>query len=203
MPALVRSTPPKAIEQQFASGLHFALADMGRSLTAQVISAIAKQLQKKATTDAIGRTLTEMLPRLVESEFARELLKNQEPARERRAMLLHILTAADVQRFGTLLVLPLSEVSSDDEGCELTSEEAAQLLRVSRTHINTLMDAGKLGTASRTAGGHRRVSRTAVLDYKAKSKERQVKGLEAMTDASQRLGLYADEMEGVPRRSKR
>jgi hypothetical protein len=54
------------------------------------------------------------------------------------------------------------------------------------------LDAGALGGVSRTAGGHRRISKAAVLAYKADSKARQTKGLDAMAQASERLGLYAD-----------
>lgn len=202
MVTLVRSVPSNVIDQQLASALHFALADMTKSLAAQVNAVIAARMKHKATTEAIGQTVSEMLPRLLESEFAHELLKNQTLARKRRAMLVHLLTAADVQGFGVNPRGRLADGSTDDDGDELTSEEAAQLLHVSRTHINTLMDTGKLGAVSRTAGGHRRVSRTTVLDYKARSKERQAKGLEAMADASQRLGLYAKEKAGIARRSK-
>ena len=93
--------------------------------------------------------------------------------------------------------------AAPDETDELTSEEAAKLLHVSRTHLNTLVDTGRLGEVSRTAGRHRRISKAAVLQYKAASKERQAKGLDAMAEASERLGLYDQELEGVPVRSKR
>lgn len=202
MATFVRSIPSNVIDQQLASGLHFALEDMGKALAAQVNAVIASRMKHNATTDAIGQTVREMMPRLLESEFAHELLKNQTRARKRRAMLVHLLTAVDVQGFVVNPLGRLADGSTGDDGAELTSEEAAQLLRVSRTHINTLMDTGKLGAVSRTAGGHRRVSRTTVLDYKARSKERQAKGLEAMADASQRLGLYAKEKAGIARRSK-
>lgn len=66
-----------------------------------------------------------------------------------------------------------------------------------------LADSGALGEIRRTAGNHRRISRTALLDYKARSKERQAKGLDAKMEASQKLGLYDDELAGVPRRAGR
>jgi hypothetical protein len=74
---------------------------------------------------------------------------------------------------------------------------------MSRTHVNSLMDSGALGFISRTAGGHRRISRAAVLAYKQDRRQRQAKGLEAMTGASQRLGLYEGELESIPRKKKR
>jgi excisionase family DNA binding protein len=86
--------------------------------------------------------------------------------------------------------------NADEE--ELTSEAASKLLHVSRTHVNTLADSGALGVVRRTDGGHRRISKAALLKYKALSKERQSKGLDAMVAASQKLGLYDAELEGLP-----
>jgi excisionase family DNA binding protein len=71
----------------------------------------------------------------------------------------------------------------------LSLEEAAQLLHVSRTHINKLIDIGKLGEIQ-TEGPHRRIAKSAVVTYKAESKARQAAGMATMVDATQRLGLY-------------
>jgi excisionase family DNA binding protein len=75
----------------------------------------------------------------------------------------------------------------------LSLEEAAQLLHVSRTGINKLIDAGTLANI-RNEGPHRRVERSAVLTYKAESKARQAAGMATMVDATQRLGLYDAEV---------
>jgi excisionase family DNA binding protein len=83
----------------------------------------------------------------------------------------------------------VSAAAAPGEDEVVTSEEAAQLLHVSRTHVNSLVEAGKLGPVSLTEGGHRRISKAAVLHYKAGSKQRQARGLATMTEASQRLGL--------------
>lgn len=69
---------------------------------------------------------------------------------------------------------------------------------LSRTHVNSLADSGALGVVRRTGGGHRRISKAALLRYKALSKERQSKGLDAMVAASQKLGLYDAEVESLP-----
>jgi excisionase family DNA binding protein len=71
----------------------------------------------------------------------------------------------------------------------LSLEEAAQLLHVSRTHINKLIDTGTLGNVE-TEGLHRRIKKSAVLTYKAESKARQAAGMASLVDATQRLGLY-------------
>lgn len=191
---------------QLASGLHFALSSVAESLASSVSALLAKRLKAHAdaSTDGLRQAVKEvkdLVPSLLEVEFTRGLLKDDEGARMQRAMLVHLLTAAELKSIvanpvGTLVANP-----ADDE--VLTSEQAAKLLHVSRSHVNTLLDNGRLGEVSKTAGGHRRVSKAAVLAYKAKGKERQSKSLEAMTEASQALGLYDDELEGIPRRSKR
>ncbi len=75
----------------------------------------------------------------------------------------------------------------------LSSEEAAKLLHVSRTRINMLIDSGQLGQVTRTADGHRRVAQSAVLTYMVERKERRARALDAMVEATERLGLYDTE----------
>jgi len=143
---------------------------------------------------------------MLEEVFFRGLLaSNDERARQQRAILMHLLSTADVRRlspalassaFSTAAALP-----SEEE--VVTSEEAAKLLHVSRTHVNSLVEAGKLGPVNVTQGGHRRISKAAVLSYKAASKHRQARGLAAMSVASQRLGLYNNELVGIRRKAKR
>lgn len=85
---------------------------------------------------------------------------------------------------------------------DLTTEEAAKFLSLSRTHVNSLVDANA-PPASRTSGGHRRIPKAAVVEYKQKMKARQATGLEAMAEASSAMGLYDGELDGIPRRPKR
>jgi len=89
------------------------------------------------------------------------------------------------------------------EANELTSQAAAKLLHVSRKHLDTLVESGKLGDVGRTAGGHRRISKDAVLRYKLVSKARQAKALDVMVESTERLGLYDREVEDKPARNRR
>jgi excisionase family DNA binding protein len=205
MPTLTR--PASALPpHQLSSGLHFALENVAQSLAVQLTEAIAART-RQANSSAIGQVVSDVLPGFLEREFTQGLLKNQGAARKRRAVLMHVLTAADVQAvMGDPAAAPDEtpiSAGTMDEDEPLTSETAAKLLHVSRTHVNALLDAGMLGEVSRTAGGHRRVSKAAVLAYKAASKARQAEGLDSMARASQRLGLYEGELAGVPRRAKR
>ncbi len=202
MPTLVWSTPAALTRQQLAGGLHFALENLAQSLAARLTEAIAVRTKRQASSAAIGQVVRGLLPGFLEKEFMQGQFKNQATARKRRAMLMHLLTAADVQAFIDSPADAPIEVTAEDEGEQLASEAAAKLLHVSRT-LNALLDAGALGDVSRTVGAHRRLPKAAVLAYKATSKARQAKGLDAMAQASLRLGLYADELAGVPRRAKR
>jgi excisionase family DNA binding protein len=153
-----------------------------------------------------------MVPTLLTEAFAEEFLGSSDATRRRRALLSLLLTTAELGS----LTKPAASISLQqgrsrkiaEEGTsgsvELTSEQAAQLLHVSRTHLNTLVYEGKLGDVRRTEGGHRRISRAAVLEYEAKTKTKLVQraGLDRMTEASRRIGLYDTELDGLPVRRK-
>jgi excisionase family DNA binding protein len=196
MIAIAHANVENSAPPQISGGLHSAFANLAQSLASQLNSVIEKQIKKKATAEVIRRSVSELLPEVLEREFATSFLLDGNDTKVQRAILMHLLTSVDVQ---SLHIKPVEM----DMGDDLTSEGAAKLLRVSRTHVNTLMDQGLLGDVRRTAGGHRRISKAAVMAYKEASKEKQLKGLEAMAEASTALGLYADDLEGVPRRSKR
>ena len=202
MPALARRQVAEPLEA-VQGGLHFALETLAASLTARVSSFIAAQVKVHSSDAAMRKSLKAFMPSLLEREFTRGLLEDEQGVRERRAMLVHVLTTADVHalRLDPLEAGSKAKAREDDES--LTSEEAAELLHVSRTHLNGLLDTGSIPGMSRTEGGHRRIPKAAVLAYKEVSKQRQARGLEAMAVASQGLGLYKDELAGVPRRAKR
>jgi excisionase family DNA binding protein len=188
-------------DTHIASGLHVAFESFSKALVANVNALIAQQLKRQAASRTIEKKVADAMPALLEQAFIADFLQDKESARHRRAILAHLLSTAELQSFVDLAADRASTVSADT--AELTSEAAAKLLHVSRTHLNTLVDTGQLGTVRRTAGGHRRISRAAVFQYKAASKERQAKGLDAMVQATERLGLYDNELDDVPVRSKR
>jgi excisionase family DNA binding protein len=202
MTSLVQPKTARAAQGKQPSGLRFALADLADSLAVGVSSAIVKKAKSRAASaDVIRQTVKDLMPSLLEGEFSRRLMDNGRGARKQRAVLIHLLSSADMGNIPSGALAADSGKSGDED--ILTSEQAAELLHVSRTHVNALMDSGALGPVMRTSGRHRRVPKAAVLAYKEQSKKRQARGLEAMARASQRLGLYDEELEGIPRRSKR
>lgn len=71
---------------------------------------------------------------------------------------------------------------------ELTTQEAADLLNVSRPYLISLVDAGALPCA-RTTGGHRRLRLADVLAYKHVRDADRRDALDEMSTEAERLGL--------------
>ena len=208
MTAAAPTASVPSLDHQVVDGLHVAFEGITKALVAKVNTLIAQQLGRQAASKTIEQKVAAMMPVVLEQAFILDFLQdNQDSARLRRAILSHLLSAAELQNVGgSVLIAPLAGMPSEaapTDAEELTSEAASKLLHVSRTHLNTLVDTGQLGEVRRTAGGHRRISKAAVLQYKAASKDRQAKGLDAMVEATERLGLYDSELDGIPVRSKR
>ncbi|MGF6505889.1 excisionase family DNA-binding protein [Paraburkholderia sp. 32] len=90
----------------------------------------------------------------------------------------------------------------EEKSEELTIEEAARLLFVSRTHLNKLLDDGKLSGVRTTEDGQRRIPRTTVVAYREQMRAAQKEGLNRMVESTDRMGLYDAELEGLPERRR-
>jgi excisionase family DNA binding protein len=206
MTTLTRGPATLPLDLQLRSAFQAAFNGFSNTLGAQVSAVVAQQLARQAASKSIEKKVAAAMPALFEQAFIADFLQDKDSAHHRRVILAHLLSTAELQKF-TSSNLEVSLAPSSDaafnEIDELTSEQAAKLLHVSRTHLNTLVDTGLLGEVCRTVGRHRRISKAAVLQYKAASKKRQAKGWDAMAQASERLGLYDQELDGVPVRAKK
>ena len=101
---------------------------------------------------------------------------------------------------GTTVVLPELELDLADaldlldrlqpRAEVLTSQEAADLLGVSRPHLAKLLDRGEI--PSHKVGTHRRVLRTDVEVFAASLRGSALKALVAMTRDGEEHGLYSE-----------
>jgi len=73
-------------------------------------------------------------------------------------------------------------------GEEMTAQDAANVLGVSRTHLNALLERERIAH-TKTQGGHRRIPASAILDYKYRREAAQ----DAMREAMQAGEQLADE----------
>lgn len=172
-------------------------------ISARLAAEMAKQVK---VPEKKLRVLFEIaIPGVLQAELENSLLASGPEFRAKRAKLAHVLSSAELAEAvpAVMEAMPgIAEAAPGEDPRALTSEEAADLLHVSRSHVNALADAGTLGEVMRTAGGHRRLSRAQVLAYKEQCKRTQAKGLEAMIAASEKAGLYDLELKAAPRRRR-
>lgn len=71
---------------------------------------------------------------------------------------------------------------------ELTTQEAADLLNVSRQYLIRLLERGEIPYSK--TGTHRRIKFGDLMEYKRRRDQERRKGLAELTRASQELGLY-------------
>lgn len=101
-----------------------------------------------------------------------------EPIELPSAIAAVICRALDaIARGQAVAVLPMDAL--------LTTQQAADVLGVSRPHLIGLMESGKL--PFEMAGTHRRVRLNDLLGYRARVREERAMALDALADESQRL----------------
>jgi excisionase family DNA binding protein len=162
-------TPRQAADSRSSgptdAGLHAEVRDMVSGMSDFLVSRLKSRYNDERSPpgsydwDELSATV---IPTLLADAFENEFIGSSELARRRRAMLAHLLSTAELMSLPGKVVdtsasLPAPRATgSEPETDELTSEEAAKFLHVSRTHLNTLVDEGKLGEIRHTEGGHRR-----------------------------------------------
>lgn len=92
-------------------------------------------------------------------------------------LLLDILT--EMSKGNAITVMPIH--------AELSTQEAAEILNVSRPHLVGLLEKGKIPFSK--VGAHRRVLAKDVFDYKKQTDKDRIKTLEELAAQAQELGM--------------
>ncbi len=144
--------------------------------------------------DAIG-SMTGTLSGQVASALHQVLEAATPQSRSARLQLIRHLVDIESQTVG--VEMPTLSATANDL---ISTAQAAELLGYSRPYVAMLIDQNKLKGATVSAGGHRRVSRAAVLNWKAKH---QVTGKVAdLRTDGQKAGAYRSTEADVVRRVK-
>jgi excisionase family DNA binding protein len=144
--------------------------------------------------DAIG-SMTGAMSDQVANALHQVLEATTPQSRNARLQLIRHLV--DIESQTVSIEMPKAVDSANDL---ISTAQAAELLGFSRPYVAMLIDQNKLAGATVSAGGHRRVSRAAVLDWKAKH---QVigKATDLRTDG-EKAGAYKSSEADVMRRVK-
>jgi excisionase family DNA binding protein len=144
--------------------------------------------------DAIG-SMTGTVSEKVASALHQVLEDTTPLGRSARLQLIRHLVDVESQSVG--IEVPKTVINANDL---ISTAQAAELLGYSRPYVAMLIDQNKLKGATVSAGGHRRVSRAAVLDWKAKH---QVTGMAAdLRTEGQKTGVYKSTEADALRRVK-
>jgi excisionase family DNA binding protein len=143
--------------------------------------------KKQATSGALSSKVSRALHQVLEARTPQS----------RSARMLLIRHLVDIESQDAGIEIPKMAATANDL---IGTAQAAELLGYSRPHVAMLIDQNKLKGATVSAGGHRRVSRAAVLAWK---EQHQVAGTSAdLRTEGQKIGAYKSPEAEVVRRVK-
>lgn len=184
--------------------LHTAFSDMLNAVNKKLGTFLLGTEKELVALRNYQRSVAPQLERLFLAEFLTGISKPGEDGQRVRAAMLKVLSEVESPDFDiktlSIFTRPYALTVAEREEM-LTSEEAAKLLNVSRTHMAKLIDAGLIAGAEKTEGRHRRVPKAAVLAYKKASRVKQAKGFTRMVVATERMGLYDAELARARKRA--
>ncbi len=134
---------------------------------------LAHESSRRLASHKLGRRSSVRIQILDDGEKAEAVAV---PASALR-LLLHLLT--EMSQGNAVTLIP--------NHAELTTQQAADLLNVSRPYLVKLLDEGKI--PCRTVGKYRRVRFDDLMAYKRKDDEARAKVLDQLTAEAQELGM--------------
>ena len=134
---------------------------------------LARESSRRLTTQKLGERASIRIQLLDDGEEAETVAV---PASAMR-MFLHLLT--EMSQGNAVTLIP--------SHCELSTQQAADLLNVSRPYLVKLLDEGRI--PFRTVGKYRRVRFDDLMAYKHKDDEARTRILDRLTAEAQELGM--------------
>lgn len=135
---------------------------------------LARESSRRLATRKLGRRSSVKIKLLDDGEEAEPIAV---PASALK-LFLHLLT--EMSQGNAVTLIPTH--------AELTTQQAADLLNVSRPYVVKLLEEGKI--PSRNVGKYRRVRFDDLMAYKSKDDEARAKVLDQLTAEAQELGMY-------------
>ena len=151
------------------------------TLIPDTIEPVTPSEKDSALAKESSRQLAPLLGARKELTF--QVLKNGHPSEPVRVpvaavrLLVYILT--EMAKGNAVTLIPIQ--------AELSTQEAADLLNVSRPFLVKLLDEGKI--PSRKVGTHRRVLFSDLMEYKKLSDQQRKKALESLAAEAQELDM--------------
>jgi excisionase family DNA binding protein len=134
---------------------------------------LARESSRRLATHKLGKRSSVRIQLLADSEEAETVAV---PASALR-LFLHLLV--EMSQGNAVTLIPTH--------AEMTTQQAADLLNVSRPYLVKLLDEGKI--PCRTVGKYRRVRFDDLMAYKRKDDEARAKILDQLTADAQELGM--------------
>ncbi len=147
--------------------------DSGLMPPGETEATIAKETSDRLST-LLGEQQTEYRIQLLENDHAGEVLVV--PAMAMR-LLVHVLS--EMANGNAVTVIPVH--------AELSSQQAANLLNVSRPFLIRLLEDGAI--PFHKVGTHRRVRVSDLISYKHETDKQRLKALEELAEQAQRLNM--------------
>ena len=139
----------------------------------QADALLARESSRLLATHKLGRRASVRIRFLEDGDDTEPVVVPASAVR----LFLHLLT--EMSQGNAVTLIPTH--------AELTTQQAADLLNVSRPYVVKLLDEGKI--PSRTVGKYRRVRFDDLMAYKRKDDEARAKVLDQLTVEAQELGM--------------
>lgn len=140
--------------------------------------------------DMIANSMRELLAKASPHDRVVALLGGDgEPISLPPALLRHFITLVDRLTEADAVHLVLAER-------ELSPQEAASILNVSRQYVTRLLDDGAIPSRQMRKGGHRKILERDVLAYKARRDAKRRRTLDDLVAFGEKIGGY--EVEHAP-----